>query len=1506
MPPSPPPKIDVGKGATVVSPSSRKRRHKRRRRGSVTQSPKAVPTGDGTGAVEQQTGPAIGTQPKLKSAPANTNDHTSTNTNGQSNHASPPPSGRPHPEHNKAISVDEDRVHTVVDAAPRTVDTTKRHSSISSLPSPPSTGKRAKTAAPVLDKPERRTSASSACSSSSSSSSTAAQRRASLLDSTPPPPLPTSSDLLIGAGMFDITGPAAEVGMFGYAKVGQLTSGIHMRLRARAFVFHHEPTRAACVYVVCDLGMISEWVTQTVISRLAVHPAIPTGTYTKENVMISATHTHCAPGGISHYVIYSMHPPLRGADRQNFECVVHGIVEAIVRAHRNLQPGVIRVATGECLNASVNRSREAYEANPKEERAQFKHDTDKEMTLWRLDGVNGFPIGMINWFAVHPTSMGNWYTLITGDNKWSMTGYYQEPIVTIEWWIPAKTPTGKYRIKVNGDYKRFFTGEIAGYTGMSSEFETELKGMEVQQPAVDDDGERVREKQGHGGDPEEDGAFDADFFASILQKQLIAYNVSWDPLMKALETLAASMTRQQRAQRGNNNAMEELKDQVTELRDHLHRVEREKAEMTETVAALHDQVRELTTQQQHQRQLLDELAASGAPAAAPSENAEPLVTVRDLKNVKQSLSSQLKHSLSAVFGEDFVVSEDDEGEEDLLGGEEAGRPSTAGAEATTDASNNDDTVASEALSPDQDAASSLSASQSPSGSKPSTPSDQRRASTRRVSSPPPPSGLAANTTGVSGLLRTPLPGVPFASDAVMQNELAKLREQQAALEEKLRDHDEQLGRLRKPDVSPRESSAAVDALQRQIRDLKDQQDAQTERLKEQRDTNDKQISAIKELQATVEDISTQQQMMSRPSGKSDGSGGGGAPPMDLSLVFTKIADLRRSTDSSLDQLQNGVKDLTATCESQQAQLDALQRDTTFHDLQRLCALEQQLTKQKATIDRNQLFQDRAKPQLAEWRRGLESIEEKLMQGQCDQELLNELQQMQRNYHRTTLSMQPVLLSSQTIDDVLERLGDDVKTLQQGISNGVIPLPAATVSLQAESTTRRALDDFTTKLQYLDEEIHATKSVNSTTEKKNDPLLKTLDMFREKIESLWSQWHLNWAERHAGHNGEHDADGMDPSSSSSSTGRAAANAAGDTLRDMEMRLMGALRRLGDVESDVERLTLSTPRGDAARPTNAARSEDLVKLRKEMLDEIGRLSATLSGLQTSASNSSLVPVSNRSLMNRSPDHNASGDLLTELSTQMRRRNDVDGRFADDDDGSQRAMYDQLLKDVTKKVTQSVLQQVEKNGLRVGPAGVGANPNINYRTMLENFTQKVEERLEDAREMTAEELARMRKELMDMIKARLDAAMKDIRAELMIYYPTGLDTNGDSTAMGTKPVMCVACSRPVPVSHTVRDAGAYPPAELIAEQANALLHADLDFDRNEEDFVFRAGFKMPADSRKAMTLPFLANNIRNRVALNKIERKPRRPARQGNRVDNVVREAMELDRTQRYREQEGSPPK
>nr|POF02071.1 neutral ceramidase [Quercus suber] len=50
------------------------------------------------------------------------------------------------------------------------------------------------------------------------------------------------SKYLIGLGSYDITGPAIEVNMMGYANIEQIASGVHFRLQARTFIIA-EPQR---------------------------------------------------------------------------------------------------------------------------------------------------------------------------------------------------------------------------------------------------------------------------------------------------------------------------------------------------------------------------------------------------------------------------------------------------------------------------------------------------------------------------------------------------------------------------------------------------------------------------------------------------------------------------------------------------------------------------------------------------------------------------------------------------------------------------------------------------------------------------------------------------------------------------------------------------------------------------------------------------------------------------------------------------------------------------------------------------------------------------------------------------------------------------------------------------------------------------------------------------------------------------------------------------------------
>merc|ERR1719391_667101 len=63
----------------------------------------------------------------------------------------------------------------------------------------------------------------------------------------------------VGIGIADNTGPAAEIGMMGYAKAGQNTGGIHLRLFSRAFIFEGSPGKRF-VFVSIDAGMMDPMV----------------------------------------------------------------------------------------------------------------------------------------------------------------------------------------------------------------------------------------------------------------------------------------------------------------------------------------------------------------------------------------------------------------------------------------------------------------------------------------------------------------------------------------------------------------------------------------------------------------------------------------------------------------------------------------------------------------------------------------------------------------------------------------------------------------------------------------------------------------------------------------------------------------------------------------------------------------------------------------------------------------------------------------------------------------------------------------------------------------------------------------------------------------------------------------------------------------------------------------------------------------------------------------------
>ncbi len=211
----------------------------------------------------------------------------------------------------------------------------------------------------------------------------------------------------IGIGISDITGQIAQSNFFGYGNPFFSNSGIKDRQYARAFIVK-EPNGKPVVFVNIDKGAVFQSVNQAVLQALRNE----FGTlYTDSNLIISATHTHVSPGGYSHYELYNT--ATGGHYKTNFSILISGIVQAIKQAHEHMSPGRIYYNKGYLTNASINRSLVAYQLNKD---ANAYPSIDQEMTVLKFIQGNR-PVGMLSWFAVHPTNLTKTYKFCSGDNK---------------------------------------------------------------------------------------------------------------------------------------------------------------------------------------------------------------------------------------------------------------------------------------------------------------------------------------------------------------------------------------------------------------------------------------------------------------------------------------------------------------------------------------------------------------------------------------------------------------------------------------------------------------------------------------------------------------------------------------------------------------------------------------------------------------------------------------------------------------------------------------------------------------------------------------------------------------------------------------------------------------------------------------------------------------------------------------------------------------------------------
>uniref|UniRef100_A0A336MNH5 Neutral ceramidase n=1 Tax=Culicoides sonorensis TaxID=179676 RepID=A0A336MNH5_CULSO len=216
---------------------------------------------------------------------------------------------------------------------------------------------------------------------------------------------------IVGLGRSDCTGPAVEIGFMGYANIKQHGKGIHLRQFARTFIVQDQITNERVVFVSVDAAMMGHSVKQDVVNKLQNKYG---NIYRMDNLVISGTHTHSAPGGFLTYLMYDM--TVLGFVKDTYMALVNGIYESIERAHNNMRYGRIFISEIDVEDANINRSPSAYENNPKEERDQYLHNTDKKLVQLRFEDLNSNIMGAFNWFAIHPVSMNNTNRLISSDN----------------------------------------------------------------------------------------------------------------------------------------------------------------------------------------------------------------------------------------------------------------------------------------------------------------------------------------------------------------------------------------------------------------------------------------------------------------------------------------------------------------------------------------------------------------------------------------------------------------------------------------------------------------------------------------------------------------------------------------------------------------------------------------------------------------------------------------------------------------------------------------------------------------------------------------------------------------------------------------------------------------------------------------------------------------------------------------------------------------------------------
>ena len=243
----------------------------------------------------------------------------------------------------------------------------------------------------------------------------------------------STDEYLVGAGIGDFTrllnGKLPHrVGTYGYVhykspfdstktdSLEGIINGVHLALKARAITIKHIESNEQFIYVLFDLAFPSENLRRGILKKInTIDPS-----FRSANLMLTATHTHSAPGGHSDYMGYEVATP--GFKPNIVETIVESAYLAIQQAWNNQQPMEVVFSESTVPDsipiAFSRKALPAYNSNP-EITSPVSVDENYKATdrLWQMISFekDGQLHSMLNLFGAHPNRMGS--NILSADTR---------------------------------------------------------------------------------------------------------------------------------------------------------------------------------------------------------------------------------------------------------------------------------------------------------------------------------------------------------------------------------------------------------------------------------------------------------------------------------------------------------------------------------------------------------------------------------------------------------------------------------------------------------------------------------------------------------------------------------------------------------------------------------------------------------------------------------------------------------------------------------------------------------------------------------------------------------------------------------------------------------------------------------------------------------------------------------------------------------------------------------